>query len=341
MKIGIPRALLYFNYYPFWKTFFEELNHETVLSSKTTNRVLDMGVKSCVDDACLPVKLFHGHVMDLIGKADRIFIPRLISVEPGEYICPKFIGLPEMVKNSVPNLPELIVIDFNAHRNAEREYDGCKAVGKALGAGLKQINGALEKAKSAQREYENRLLQGYNPLKLLDQGAAEAQRIPGKGSGKGRIALIGHPYLLYDQHINMNICSKLEKRGYQPLFPENIGKDSIDAACAGLPKKLFWSYGQRLLGSGLHMLERGMVSGIVFISSFGCGIDSFIGELLQRFNHRSFKVPYTTITLDEHSGQAGFDTRLEAFTDMLEWRRVDGCHIPSYGQNVHTCQSPF
>ena len=106
MKIGIPRALLYSIYLPLWKTFLEELGHTVVLSKNTDQTILNDGVKHCVDDACLPVKIYHGHVMNLAGKTDVILIPRLISVHPGEFICPKFIGLPEMIKNSVPNKPK-------------------------------------------------------------------------------------------------------------------------------------------------------------------------------------------------------------------------------------------
>ncbi len=335
MRIGIPEALLYYNYYPFWKTFFEGLGQEVVLSGKTNNPILDKGVKNCVDDACLPVKLFHGHVMALIGKVDKIFIPRLISVQPGEYICPKFIGLPEMIKNSVPNLPPLIVMNFNAFKHLERGYDGCKIVGKELGASVEQVVKALSMARKVQEAYDEKLLKGANPATLLDK----KEVYPILGEEIGCIALIGHPYLLYDRHISMDIVRKLAKRGYRVLLPENITLSDVDAACAFLPKKLFWSYGKRLLGSGLHMLAYQPIQGMIFMTSFGCGIDSFVGELLQRYNQREYLVPYCTITLDEHSGHAGFDTRLEAFIDMMEWRKNNGHHLPAYGQDVYASQS--
>lgn len=58
LKIGIPRALLYYYYYPLWKGFFTALGLEVVVSSKTTKPILNNGVKLSVDDACMPVKLF-------------------------------------------------------------------------------------------------------------------------------------------------------------------------------------------------------------------------------------------------------------------------------------------
>src|SRR5665647_918613 len=143
LRIGIPKALLYYRYFPLWKAFFEELGHEVVPSSSTNNSILNNGVKNCVDDACLPIKLFHGHVMDLIDRVDKIFIPRLISIEPGEFICPKFIGLPEMIKNSVPGNPNLLILNFNAHKSLEKGYNGFRVLGKELGASNNEVARAM------------------------------------------------------------------------------------------------------------------------------------------------------------------------------------------------------
>ncbi len=337
MNIGIPRALLWSIYLPLWKTFFNELGHEVLLSSPTSKRILNDGVTACVDDACLPVKVMHGHVMDLIGKADLIFIPRLISICPKEYICPKFIGLPEMIRNSVPGGPKLLILDLNAHKGLKHAYKGFYEIGRQLGARDSAVKRALARALNAQGEYTAKLLGGFNPLTLLEGMALQA----GTGSKKGTIGLIGHPYLLYDRFISMDACRKLVQMGYRLIFPENIPQDKIERACSVYPKKLFWSYGKHLLGSGLTMLEGKMADGIVVLSSFGCGIDSFMVELLQRRNQRDFRIPFTIITLDEHSGNAGFDTRLEAFVDMMEWRDHSGHYFSPHGEGLYIYKSAF
>jgi len=333
LKIGIPRALLWSIYLPLWKAFFNELGHEVVLSPPTNKKILNDGVTACVDDACLPVKIMHGHVIDLMDRADLIFIPRLISICPREYICPKFIGLPEMIRNSVPGGPKLLVLDFNAHKSIRHGYDGFIAIGRQLGARESAVRRALARAMKAQDEYTARLLGGSNPLMLLEGMALHA----GIGGNKGTIGLIGHPYLLYDRFVSMDACRKLAQMGYRLIFPENILPEQIERTCSIYPKKLFWSYGKHLLGSGLAMLEKGMADGIIVLSSFGCGIDSFMVELLQRQNQRDFRIPLTVITLDEHSGNAGFDTRLEAFVDMLEWRDHNGHYFSPHGEGLYIC----
>ena len=41
MKIGIPRALYYYEHYPFWETYFHKLGFEIVLSRKTNKEIMD------------------------------------------------------------------------------------------------------------------------------------------------------------------------------------------------------------------------------------------------------------------------------------------------------------
>ena len=104
IKIGIPRALLYYQYYPMWQTFFEELGAEVVVSPPTTQTMLSAGSSRVVADTCLPVKVFVGHVLSLVEKCDYIFIPAIRSVKNKVYNCSKFLGLPDMTKAVSPCL---------------------------------------------------------------------------------------------------------------------------------------------------------------------------------------------------------------------------------------------
>lgn len=313
-----------------WKTFFEILGHEVVVSASTQKDIVNKGVASCVDDACFPIKLFHGHVVDLIDKADVIFIPRLISISQGEFICPKFIGLPEMIKNSIKGLPSILTLDLNLHKPGENSIKAYIELGKKLGASPRLASIAFRKASEKQDEFETILKLGKNPLEIIDS----KQKIE-YTKNNGTIGIVGHPYLLFDQYASMDIINKIKIRGYNVIVPENISTQQIEESVSRLPKKMFWSYGKRLLGSGIFLLENQKVDGMIFISSFGCGIDSFMGELIQRFNERTWKIPYTVITLDEHTGQAGFETRLEAFLDMMKWRKENGNYISAYGTSIH------
>src|SRR3989304_1833646 len=107
-RIGIPRGLLYYHYFPMWKAFFDELGAEVVISPPTTTQMLNVGCARVVGDVCLPVKVFSGHVFSLANKCDYLFIPAVHSMRQKVHNCPKFIGLPDLVKATVPECPSIL-----------------------------------------------------------------------------------------------------------------------------------------------------------------------------------------------------------------------------------------
>ena len=294
MNIGIPRALPYFDYFPMWQTFFNQLGFKTTISSPTTKDILNKGVSLCVDDACLPVKLFHGHVADLANKVDAIFMPRLISISPGEFICPKFIGLPEMIKNSIADLPPLLVFDYNLHKDTRDRKKAFDNLGRQLGASNSAIDDAYKEASSRQYMFETMLESGQNPLGILHP----KEKWDELAQSKGSIGIVGHSYLVYDRYTSMDIIKKIRDKGYNVKVSANVPHNQIEDNLKTMPKKLFWSYGKRMLGSGMEWLKGHEVDGIIFLSSFGCGVDSFIEELIRnKFFIVECYLPHTQIHL--------------------------------------------
>ncbi len=324
IKIGIPRALLYYEYYPLWKTFFEELGAEVVLSDKTTKDILNEGSEVCVNDACLPIKIFHGHVINLLGKVDLLFIPRLRSVYKKEYICPKFGGLPEMVKHAIPDLPPIIDTEVYLRKSNSSLKGSFIDAAKWLTNDSSLINRAYKKAFSVHNGYQSFISQGRTPTELLEgyKIKRETKRL--------NIAVIGHVYNVYDNYVNMNIFKKLSEQEIGIITPEMLNQNLINNYAGILPKKTFWTFGRRLLGTALHFINNGNIDGIIYISAFGCGIDSFIADLIERRIRRESEIPFFLMTIDEHSGEAGIDTRLEAFIDMIYWRKNNASYLPAY-----------
>mgnify|MGYP000890029135 CR=1 FL=1 len=326
VKVGIPRALMYYEYFPLWKAFFNELGVDVLLSAPTTKTILNQGVSACVDEACLPVKLFHGHVLDLKDKVDYIFIPRLKSVSKGEYICPKFCGIPEMIKYSIKDIPPIIDVEINLRNNYNNLYKSFLAVGKLFTNSRYQINTAYNQALKAHYQYKSLLKSGRLPGEIL-----EGKRSPGLKAPDLTIAVIGHVYNIYDSYISMDLLNKLRKQNIKIITPEQIDNRLIENKAETLPKRMFWTFGKRLLGSVLYLIEHEKIDGIIYIMSFGCGIDAFVAELSEIKVRKSGSIPFFLLTLDEHSGDAGVNTRLEAFIDMIIWRKQNEGNIPSHG----------
>lgn len=295
MKVGIPKSLLYFRYYLFIETFFNELGAEIVLSKDTNKEILNSGVKYCVDEACLPMKVFHGHVLDIADKCDLIFIPRVMQLYKGEFICPKFCGLPEMVMNSIPNLPKVLkepIYGFSDSKLRTWAFN----TGKYITKNPFKIKRALKLAIETQRSLK--LKKDTTDYKL-------------------NIALAGHPYNIHDSFINMNLKEKLNKLGIGVITVEDVNKCIINNQIKSLFKRPFWTFAREEFGFTTYLKENSLADGIVYVSSFGCGIDSIVIELIKE---KVGAFPFLILKIDEETGEAGFDTRIEAFSDMLERR---------------------
>ena len=128
------------------------------------------------------------------------------------------------------------------------------------------------------------------------------------------VALVGHPYNIFDKYINMNIVQKLNKLGVGVITEEFIEETLIDEEVKGLYKRPFWTFARNSYGFAANVYREKRVNGIIYISSFACGIDSVVIELIKE---RIGNFPFMTLKIDEHTGEAGLDTRVEAFVDML------------------------
>lgn len=317
VKVGIPRALLFYYYYPQWKTFFTHLGVKIVVSGDTTRGLLEKGLQSTVDEACLPVKLAVGHVLDLRGRVDYIFLPRMVSTAVREYICPKFLGFPDMVRNTLEGLPPLIDYNMDLYRRGSSPYDFFYSVGKLFTRNPARIFMAYRASHAALQQQYRALESGKLPCET-DKSAIEADA--GQYSDL-KIAVIGHPYNIYDRFTSMNMIGRLQENGVHVVTADQLPEHVIRRESQKLPKKLFWTLNQRMIGAAFHYFARPDVHGVIHVASFGCGPDSMTGELIERFARSRTRKPLLNLTIDEHTGEAGMVTRLEAFLDMVRWRR--------------------
>lgn len=312
-RVGIPRALLYYSYHPFWTEFFHQLEAETVLSPATNKEILDAGVRLAVDEACLPIKVFLGHVQALINSGvDYLFIPRLVAVERKAYICPKFLGLPDMAKACISLPVPMLKPNINLNGGRRQLWQAARETAEQIGAGHVQAGRALVKA-WLHWQRAGGISWWRHRLRAL-QAQAESSR-------SLKVAVIGHPYNLYDEYINLGLLNQLDQLGVEVVTPEDVELAEAEAGAARMPKRLFWTLNRHLLGTALHLADREDLDGMIHLSAFGCGPDSFTGEIITRRLQRSGRIPVLNLTIDEHSGEAGLVTRVEAFIDMLQRRR--------------------
>jgi len=325
-RIGIPRTLAYFIYFPFWKTFFEELDQEVVLSSPTTREIMDHGVREAVNDACIPIKLYHGHVADLASKVDYVFCPRLVSVRKHgdfgtETFCPKFLGLPDMVRLAMDNLPEIIDVRVDLKQGKDELLNVCSQVGDLLGKSEVEIKKAYQSAMKVQKRFKKLLYQNMTPEEALDMLFAKGERKPLLTQPDLQIAVVGYPYVIYDDYINGRILSLLAKENVNVYTQDMLSDKIMNRQARNLPKSMFWYFSNRAVYGALHFMQQKNIDGIIHITAFACGPDSIVDRLLEIEARRHGQIPYLSIAVDEHTGDAGVRTRVEAFLDMLRFRR--------------------
>ena len=334
VKVGIPRALSYYRYFPFWKVLLEGLGADVVVSRHTGKRLLEDGVRHCVDDICVPVKLFYGHVLDLADSVDHLFISRLVSVEKGEndtYTCPKLIGLPDMIKSSLSGLPP--IIDFVVDVQNTSLKSSAKKLAASFGVAAAGARRALDAALDMERRYQAELLRGTTPedaikAVLSNGGGNGSGSRPDPGSTHGadlNIALVGHEYLIFDPFISHNIPRKLAMLGANASYITQVPAAVIDRELERYPG-ISWTYEKELLGAASHFLSRDDIDGVLLVVGFACGPDSIIGEIITREVCTEKSPPLMTLVLDEHTGEAGVATRVEAFVDLIRRSRAIKTH---------------
>ena len=173
LTVGIPRGLGIYEDYPFWQTFFQCCGIRTVLSSVSTNRLYEKGVRTIVaDNICFPAKLMHGHVMDLISKGvDRIFYPWVVyeraedKQAKNSFNCPIVSGYSDVLKSTIRSedkygIPiDAPTISFKDEKLLQRSL--CEYIENILRDGVanteKMAEYAVKQALDAQKQYLERI----------------------------------------------------------------------------------------------------------------------------------------------------------------------------------------
>lgn len=299
IKIGIPKALLYYYYKDLWINFFNYLNLEVIESKKSNKEILSTGEKISTDEACLSLKIFLGHVNELKNKCDYILIPRLYSVKKNEQVCTNFNCLYDLVNNS---FDDINIINYNVDLTShEGELLGFLKMGRELGFSYIQTYKAYKYAK--EKELEKKLYE------------EEKQNKEEQKTGL-KILLAGHPYNLYDEMIGMSIIRYLKKEKVTILYSDKIDHTLIDQECNKISTDIHWTHSKQMMASINYYKDK--VDGIIILSSFPCGPDSLSNELAIR---KIKNIPVLKLIFEDFNSDIGTITRLESFFDILKQKK--------------------
>ncbi|HEX9917047.1 MAG TPA: acyl-CoA dehydratase activase [candidate division Zixibacteria bacterium] len=305
-RIGIPRTLFFYELFPLWATFFENLGFEVVLSDKTNKTIVHQGIEKVLAETCFPIKVAHGHILNLLEKnVDFIFLPSLISMPkkndifPESYACPYVQALPYMIKATLPVAEKLLSPSISLSLSEELVLRELCKLRRKLNIKTKDIKIALQRSFSCQEEFYRKIRElGSEALNKLD---------------KRGLVVVSRTYNSCDAYINLELSKKLNELGAVAI-PIDLIRDVSDEA--PIPN-MYWKYGQDILATTKFIRENPLLYPI-YLTNFGCGPDSFITHFFRK--HLKNK-PYLQLELDEHSADAGIITRCEAFLDSTRNRK--------------------
>ena len=302
VKIGIPNALYLAEEMPLWKYFFSTLGVETITDDNFKNAI-KAGKKIAGAEFCAPINAFFGHVQNLAGKCDYIFLPvYLEATKPKEdayrYYCyyTQFAATLAAGNKSI-SLKKKAIMPVIDHHSFQSRIELFSLLKPILSASYWEIYNAYEAALSFYSDTRENLVNIYN------------REMPGKEDI--RVALLGRPYCVLQNTMNKgipDIFGNLNiKAFYQDMLP--LDKDDL-SEIEPLLKRLHWNYAAKILKAALFTAHTpGLYP--VYVTSFKCSPDSFTIEYFKRIMDKYGK-PYLILELDEHDSNVGYETRIEA-----------------------------
>lgn len=318
--IGIPRGMSFYGYYPFWYGFFSALGFKIILSDPTTKQTMSEGSALVVTETCLPIKIYLGHILNLINKkgVKNIFVPSIQSIAPKIYNCSKIRGLPDLVRNVVKGNFRMIEATLDKSAKNQGLYQFLQEAVAPFG--INDIDEIKKASKQGWKVYNNFLLMmraGLSYKKALKNAIDGKIMLENNPSSHPiNVALVSHGYNIYDERACMKIFEKLESMDVRVFTSLELTDEQMAEGISSLGQKRYWANEYEMTGTAGHYLKDNKIDGIITLNAFGCGPDSLMLDRLVR-KAKDLGKPMLMLTIDEHTGEAGFITRLEAFIDML------------------------
>jgi predicted nucleotide-binding protein (sugar kinase/HSP70/actin superfamily) len=317
MKVGIPRGLLFNDFSPLFIPFFKYLGIKTVVSDETNRKIINRGLEIVPAEYCFPTKVAYGHVDNLLKKLkkdDFIFIPHIANTgEPtGSYkycvTCPWTQSAPDLMKSALKlakeglNLENLVSPSLFFDWGLNHIEDQMKKAVAKMGHSTKNVRAALQEGLINKERFDK---------KIEEKTKEVFDSIKKYKKNEPAFLVMARPYTAYDANVNNDIVNKILDAGYLAIPLELAPIGSIDISTQ-MPK-MYWIQGQKKLAA-IELLNKNKNLFGIDITYFACGPDT---QINQQMRCRTQK-PFLTVEMDEHTGDAGIDTRLQAFFNTVK-----------------------
>jgi len=316
--VGIPRAMFFYDRFPFWSAYLQEMGCRVVLSPVTDGVIAARGEELALAQPCFPVQVAHGHAEALVKSgADFVFLPNVVNLESPTsnsaqtHLCPWNQTLPFVVRSAAgfeEVRGQLLAPTVHFRLGRKKVTEQLRLFAREQGWEHHRTSQAVKAAYAAQREFQQALLSaGRDALRQI------------RSSGQPAIVLVGRAYNLYDRSMNCDIPRKLRTLYGVNVIPlDFLPLDQEDISA--IHPNMFWSSGRQILEAA-KFTQRDPDLHVIYISNFKCGPDSFIKLFLREAAGK----PALFLQFDAHSNDAGYLTRCEAYLDSKGFLRCQSC----------------
>jgi len=344
--VGMLRVLNTYENYPFWFTLFKELGFSTLLSDESDHKTYEKGMESMPSESvCYPAKLAHGHLMDLLEKAEKsamdiIFMPCIRHERkedqgaPNHFNCPVVVSYPEVLKLNVDELEQgnaepAFLNPFLPYDSKELFPKRFKKVldkwwdrhpnAKGEAPSLKEITEATDKAWAEDEAFKKDVQnEGERVLKWLDD------------TGRHGIVLAGRPYHL-DPEINHAIPELVASYGQAVLTEDSVSHLLKPERPLRIVDQ--WMYHSRLYAAAKLVTTRPNLD-LIQLNSFGCGLDALTTDQVQEILEPAGKV-YTVLKIDEISNLGAARIRIRSLLAAIRDQQSE--QAVSAPETTHIC----
>ena len=306
--VGFNRSFLMNTFFPLFNRFFLEVGYKPVVAGA----VDPAGVDRRNAPFCFPVELAHGLFSDLLSqRPDLLFLPHIRGVKVADdatvsCVCPFVQGEPYYLNAAFPEAEKMTrlspVLDLS--RGYEANRNSFVEMGRLLGLDAPRATAALGAAIEAQEEFRS---------DLKEKGRRALAELDADPSAIG-VVLFGRPYNSFVREANKGIPAKFASRGIR-IIPLDMLPYEDEPLAADM--NMYWAMGRMIMKAATLVKRHPQLYG-TYITNFSCGPDSF---LVSYFREMMGSKPSLTLELDSHTADAGVETRIEAFLDIVRYYR--------------------
>ncbi|MFW6381705.1 MAG: CoA protein activase, partial [Bacillota bacterium] len=142
----------------------------------------------------------------------------------------------------------------------------------------------------------------------------------------------GEIYLVLEPFVNLEVERKLGKLGVSVekdiymtswllhFLHLSSEIDEIKEAAANYLRSFVGGHGLETVGNAVRYARRGF-DGVIQLAPFTC-MPEIVAETILPEVSRQQGIPVLSLVFDEHTGDAGLITRLEAFVDLLKRKKI-------------------